>query len=311
MATQLQYGMGGERPYELYYKHSGQTPVASILLAGLAGIAAGIVAAVIYAYAIEYIPFIKLRFLLTVGFGAVVGGVTAMIAKAGKVRSTAVVLAMVGVCTLVAFYFAWVFWVKAVVDRYGGGELHVSLSTLITSPNELLDWVKGLNESGTWSMSKSDKENVKGGFLTVIWLIEFGSILGFALITGASLARADIFCEKCNRWCGKATTARTLGAGDVNKARSTLEAHDWTYLSSLGPPNENHFWQANVESCPNCGELHALTIKETKVTRDKKGKITANANKTIINKLLITAAESAAIRAAAPAAGPPPLPGQG
>ena len=111
----LQYGMGGERPYGLYYRHSGHTPVASLLLAGALGIVAGVVLAVVYAYLIEVVPFIKLRFLATMGFGAGVGALTAAIAKAGKVRSTAVVLALVGVVTLVAYYFAWVFWLKLVL----------------------------------------------------------------------------------------------------------------------------------------------------------------------------------------------------
>src|SRR5260221_7541009 len=112
MITQLQYGMEGDRPYSLYYQHSGKTPLISILLAALAGIAVGIVLAFAYAYVDAWCPYAKGRMLATVVFGLGIGGATAAIAKAGKVRSLAVVLALVATVTLVAYYFAWIFWVE-------------------------------------------------------------------------------------------------------------------------------------------------------------------------------------------------------
>jgi MFS family permease len=85
----LQYGMDGERPYGLYYRHSGHTPIASLLLAGTLGMAAGVAMALVYAYLIEVVPFIKLRFLATMGFGAAVGAVTAAIARAARCAAPA------------------------------------------------------------------------------------------------------------------------------------------------------------------------------------------------------------------------------
>lgn len=314
MTTPIEYRQGGERPYDLYYRHSGYTPVPSIVLAGLAGLAAGLVVAFIYAYAIEYIPFIKLRFLATVGFGAIVGGVTAAIAKAGKVRSVAVVMAIVAVVTLAAYYFAWVVWVKAVLDRYGGPRFHVSLGTLLSTPTMFKDLVQMLNETGTWAMSKSDKENVSGTFLTVIWLIEAAAIFGMAFVVAVPMVRSEMFCETCNRWCGKAVTLRQTAKGDPKLLKESLEAHDFSYLNSLGPAQSGQFWSLEYEGCNKCNGLHALSVREHKVTVNKKGAVTGNTNKMLVTKLLLEPDELAELKAPRPPVGqvppmvPPPPP---
>ena len=308
MTPQLQYGMGGDRPYGLYYEHSGQTPIVSILIAGLGGVLAGIVAAFVYAYAIEYIPFVKLRFLGTLGFGALVGGVTSVIARAGKVRSGPVVLALVGVCTLAAFYFAWVFWINAVVARYGGPSVTTSIGALITSPEHLWDWIQDLNQYGTWSLgssssssrrssSSSASENVSGTMLTIIWLIEAAGIFTMAFVVAVPMLKAQMFCEKCRRWCGTPITLRRTQPGDPATTQQTLEAHDLTYLASLPPSTGGQFWDIQLHSCPGCRELNGLSIKQTTQAVDKKGKVTGTSSKTIIDKLLIDRAEADYIRA--------------
>ena len=315
MANQLQYGMGGDRPYGLYYEHSGKTPILSILLAALGGALAGVVAAAVYAYAVEYIPFVKIRFILTIGFGALVGAVTALIARAGRVRSTAVLMALVGVCTLVAFYFSWVFWVKAVFDRY----TDVSLShwDLISSPDEFWGVIQALNESGTWTLSSrsssssssASRENVHGTMLTIVWLIEAGAIFVMAFVVAVPMVKAQMFCERCRRWCGAPASLRTTVAGDDHIARSTLEAHDLSYVASLPPGGPPSFWDLQVHTCPGCRELNALTIVETAQTLNKKGQVAATKTRTIVDKLLVSPAEVETLRTggvAAQAYAPPP-----
>jgi len=303
MTPQIQYGMGGDRPYGLYYEHSGQTPIASILIAAIGGIIAGIVAALVYAYAIEYIPFVKLRFLGTLGFGALVGGVTAMIARAGKVRSVPVVLALVGVCTLAAVYFSWVFWVKAVFDRYT--DVHLSHIDLITSPKEFLSIIGFLNDNGTWSLgssrssssSSAPQENVSGTMLTIIWVIEGAAIFVMAFVVAVPMLKSQMFCEKCHRWSGKAISLRRTEPGDAIAAKETLEAHDLSYVASLPPASGGQFWDFQLFSCSSCRDLNGLSIIETTQTVDKKGKVVANKTKLLVDKLLIDKAEADFIRA--------------
>src|SRR5262245_49748478 len=122
MTAQISYASVGERLDGRYYRHSGRTPLGSLVVAGVAGLVAGIAGGIVYAYTIEYIPFVKLRALAAMLFGGAVGLIGARVAKRGKVRSPALGLAVVGATTLVALYVCWVVWIKITLDRLFGGQ---------------------------------------------------------------------------------------------------------------------------------------------------------------------------------------------
>jgi hypothetical protein len=310
MTTQLQYGLGGERSYSLYYQHSGKTPILSILLAGLAGVAAGIVLAFIYAYIDAWCPYAKGRALATLGFGLGVGGATAAIAKAGKVRSLAVVLALVGAATFVAYYFSWIFWIEAALSRFAGGKPWrlPTYVQLILSPITLFHYIRAFNENGYWSMSSTGNDAPSGIGLTLLWIGEAACIFGTAFTVAYATARSAMFCEACNRWCNKMVTLRTLPAGDPAQTRAALEAHDFSSLEPRGGHvDPAHFWSLDYEHCHFCNKLHALTIRNHKRTIDKKNRIKGQKVKTLIDRLLVDPDEIKAIRYPAPVAAPVPI----
>jgi hypothetical protein len=320
MTTQLQYGMGGERSYSLYYQHSGKTPIISILLAGLAGVAAGVVLAFIYAYVDAWCPYAKGRALAAIVFGLGVGGATAAIAKVGKVRSLAVVLALVATATFVAYYFSWIFWIEAVFQRFAEGKTarFPTYAQLILNPAALFRYIQLFNANGYWSMTSSGKDAATGIGLTLIWIAEAAGIFGTAFTVAYATARGSMFCEPCNRWCNKMITLRNIPAAtDVNQARQALEAHDFSCLQPSGNVDSSNFWSLDYEHCHFCNKLHAITIRAHKRTIDKKGRIKAQKVKTLIDRLLVEPEEIKAIRypappapvpVAAPAAPPPQAP---
>jgi hypothetical protein len=311
MTPQLQYGMGGDRPYSLYYQHSGKTPILSILLAGLAGVAAGICLAFAYAYVDAWCPYAKGRALGTFVFGMGVGGATAAIAKAGKVRSLAVVLALVATATFVAYYFSWIFWIHAALERFVEGKTSrlPSYDRLITSPVLLVRYIQLFNENGYWSMSSSGKDAPHGIFLTLIWISEAATVFGTAIGVAYSTARANMFCESCNCWCTKPVNLRNTAAGELGAARPALEAHDFSHLDRLGSATDaRHFWSVDYEHCPRCNQLHAITIKDHTNAIDKKGAVKAKKVKTVIDRLLLDTDEIRTLRnpASVPVAAPAP-----
>jgi len=316
MTTQLQYGMGGDRPYSLYYQHSGKTPLASILLAGLAGIAIGIVLAYAYAYLDAYCPYAKGRALGTLAFGMGLGAATAAVAKVGKVRSLPVVLALVAAAAIVSYYFCWAFWVHAALDRFVDTKASGQLPTLgqfVTRPLLLFNAVRFFNRNGYWSTTSSANDATTGVGLTIIWAIEAAAILGLALVVAGATVRASMFCEACNRWCTKPIRLRATAAGDVAQARAALEAHDLAYLDRLGPATSPvQFWTVEYEQCDQCSKLHAITIKSFKNTLNKKGEVKSTKIKTVVNRLLLEPEEVATLRnppqATAPVAPPPVSP---
>ncbi|HYE21056.1 MAG TPA: hypothetical protein VEA69_21595 [Tepidisphaeraceae bacterium] len=312
MANQIQYGLGGDRPYGLYYEHSGQTPVLSIVLTWAVGMVVGAGLAAAYAYVMAYIPGMKLAALATVGFGAAVGALVTLVGRAGKVRSTPILMALVGVCTLVAYYAAWVFWLKAVIERGSSGGL-VTVWEIASEPVDMVRTIQAINEVGTWKMGKSDREAVRGTFLTILWGVEFLTIFGSSFGAAAALSKARVFCEKCRRWSGTPVGVRTAAAGDADVLRRSLEAHDWTYAATLPPPSGPESWEFQVYTCPGCRQTNALTVRETKQTLNKKGAVVATTSRVILDKLLVSEAEVNFLRAgpvspAAQSVAPPAVP---
>jgi hypothetical protein len=295
--------MGGERSYGLYYRHSGHTPIGSLLLSGTLAVAAAVAMALVYAYLIEVVPFIKLRFLATMGFGAAVGAVTAAIAKAGKVRSTAVVLALVGVVTLVAYYFAWVFWLKFMLsEAFARNGIDLTVTRLVTRPDIFARLIGAVYENGTWAASKSDTEATNGVMLGIVWLIEATSIFGCAFLVAVPMVRAQMFCERCNRWCGKPTPLRQVAPQDPAALRKTLEARDWVNVAALPPGGPPHHFALELHGCSACDNLYALSVRETKQTIDKKGRVTGTKNTLLIDKLVVLREEAEWLRNPAAAA---------
>lgn len=295
MTTQLQYGMEGDRPYGLYYEHSGRTPLPSVLLAGLVGIVAAVAAGVAYAYVIEFVPYIKLRGLAACGFGALAGFVTARIAKAGKVRSLSVGLAIVGVATLAGYYACWLVWIKNLLGTAPIGA-QIGFGDLIIHPNILFAIISNIASEGVWRMSEHDTENVKGVFLVLIWIAEAAAIFGIAFLAASQVLRGEMFCETCNRWCGHPATLRRVAIGDPIRLKQSLETHDFSYLDSLPPGNVEKHWEVAHDYCSSCDRLHALTIKQHTITRNKKGRVTAQKHTTLVNRLIIEGIEAQAIR---------------
>jgi hypothetical protein len=308
MSQPIEYGMEGERPYDLYYQHSGATPVLTVLLAGLAGCVVAVAGALVYAYVDLYIPIIYANILATVGFGALIGFVTAAILKRGRVRSMHVGIALVIVITLVGYYFSWVFWVKATFDRYAREEVAavVTIPRLIQSPRMLWECASGLNEHGTWSLghassSSRDNSNVSGVMLDIVWLAEALVIFGLAIgVTRARIGGA-IYCERCDRWCGPAVVLRRTAPGDAAAARQGAEAHDFSHFATLGAASGGHYWELQHEHCGQCNELHTLSVRDVTITTNKKGEQSTKIKK-VINRLLVTPEEVEELRV-----GPPPV----
>ena len=75
------------------YRHSGRFPLPGVALSLVAGTAAGVILAFVYAYLVLYIPLAGyLTFILTAGFGGLAGGATGVLLHWQKVRNNAVAL---------------------------------------------------------------------------------------------------------------------------------------------------------------------------------------------------------------------------
>ncbi|RZK26574.1 MAG: hypothetical protein EOO63_14520 [Hymenobacter sp.] len=74
-----------------YYQPSNKMPLAGTLALLAGGVAAALVLALVYIYAVWYIPFIYINFILCLGFGLLLGAALAALARLGKLRNPAAV----------------------------------------------------------------------------------------------------------------------------------------------------------------------------------------------------------------------------
>jgi hypothetical protein len=84
MSEASSYPVGDKSQF--YYRHSGRAPLGSLILALMVGVAFAIPAAIAYAAADIYIPFIYARCLLCVALGFVIGVIPTIVMRWGKVR---------------------------------------------------------------------------------------------------------------------------------------------------------------------------------------------------------------------------------
>jgi hypothetical protein len=266
-----------------YYQHSGQINAAGLLAALAVGSIAGLVLGAIYAAAVVFIPFVKLRFLICLLYGICLGVVPARVLQFLKVRNIPISLVIVGIVTLISYYFSWACWEKIVARNI---EDFPSLVQIATHPRLVYDLAVLFDDGGTWSLGDGS-EAMKGNALLAIWGIEAITVFAGSVLVARSALASKPFCEKCEQWCAGPKTLRITTPVDDATLRSKLELGDLAYVASLGPPRSGQSLEFHLHRCDTCKQMVTLSVVKKSVTLDKKGRAKANKTKTVINKLLV------------------------
>lgn len=234
----------------LYYEESGKVPPAGPVIALLLGILTAVALSFVYAYAINYIPFIYLNFLLTGFFGVAVGAVVAMGAGLGKIRNKNVVIALAVVAALVACYAAWVVTVYVWFE----GE------AFIFNPSDLLTIIQLVAQEGVWSLKGSTPT---GGALYTVWGIEAAVIIGASFFGAIGAYSEEPFCESCNEWTKVVElTERLEHPEDFEAFVRGLESKDFSVLTKLRNTMSSEPVKMKVDllDCASCSKVHYLRI---------------------------------------------------
>jgi hypothetical protein len=280
------------RMSSLYYRHSGKFSIHGVAMGLVAGLAAAVVLSFIYSYLILYIPFIYGNFLATCGFGALIGGVAAWGLRRGKVRSTSVALSVVAIVAIGALYAAWVVWMYAFLRRQET-DLRLDLAVIALHPRLLFDLILAVSETGAWRILGVTPS---GPVLWIVWLVEASLIMGIALFFAADKL-SEPFCESCERWSDRQEGIATVADADAEELRKRLEAKDFAFLEALGAKKANagSWVRLDLHSCPDCGMLNTLSVKQVILKVDKNGK-ESQGLKEVMNRLLLDVPEAARLR---------------
>lgn len=191
-----------------YYKSSGKfSPLAFLYFTVIALILLPILG-LLYAYAIWYIPFIYINFIIAGAFGfGIAFLISHIVIKYGKIRSVPLTIGLSVLASIIALYFHWTVWVDLVLnmgESYGNTRIGITTSNiqilqtfyLALNPSTLSELIGEINQYGTWGIRST---TVSGVFLSVIWIIEALIIIGISVILPISYAKAP-FCELGNEW---------------------------------------------------------------------------------------------------------------
>ncbi|MDQ3032838.1 MAG: hypothetical protein M3Y87_10500 [Myxococcota bacterium] len=244
------------------YRSSGAVPIGGLTLGIAAGAAAAIALSVMYAYATIYIPFVQIEFLITMGFGAAIGGATAATMDRLHVRARWVIVASAIALGLLGWAFSWLPWLYAMYD--------VELGVLV-HPLFIASAIAEVYEVGTWSLGRGDA--MTGVALGAVWLGEMLVIVGCSLAVGMALTKDRVFCERCERWCDLDENHRLFGMEHEDVLRRALmEDGDVTPLASIPIlPATNHFLAMKLATCTQCQETHAIAVDEVAIVPDGRG----------------------------------------
>lgn len=265
-----------------YYQPSNKMPLAGILALLAGGVVAALVLALVYIYAVWYIPFIYINFILCLGFGLLLGAALAALARLGKLRSPGAVGGLALLVGLVAVYLEWgVFLTLIFNSKTTGAGQDADTSTsfsaslfadIITHPAAMWAAVRQVNETGTWSLKSATPS---GLLLGGIWVIEAALILGGAYLVARAQA-TEPFSEISHEWATEEALPHPIGyAQNAETTRLALESGQFQHLTlHTSEVAEDPFARLSLHSAPNDPNCCYLSLHNVTTTLDKKGKAT-------------------------------------
>ena len=258
---------------DLYYQHSGRVELKGLLFILLAAPITTLILGFIYGYAIAYIPFIYLNFLLTIGFGFASGFVTGMAGYFGKIRNTGFMVGAGILTGLLAEYFGWVYWLYAFTDE----------ELLVYAPFDLLYYIGQVAENGAWSIGSATPT---GWFLVLIWVIEALIIIGAATLAAMGPTSDVPYCEECDAWTDDEAIGTEIQSLDDNHALvNSLEQGNYDLLKYLKPitdPMEKSL-NVTIRNCPKCDNSWYIGIEEMTPKLNKKNEVEHDTNNVVKN----------------------------
>jgi hypothetical protein len=280
-----------------YYQPSNKMPLAGVLGLLAGGVVAALVLALVYIYAVWYIPFVYINFFLCLGFGLGLGAALAALVRLGKLRSPGAVGALALLLGLVAVYMEWGVYLTLIFNTEATGpgpnadtSTSFSLSLfldIITHPGAMWLAMQKINETGTWSLKGSTPSGV---FLGIIWVVEAVIILGGTWLVAKAQA-TEPFSETSNEWATEETLPHPLTfAQDVATTRTALESGQFHHLTPHTTAEaEAPFARLKLHSAPNDPNCRYLTLENVTTTIDKKGKA-SQSTATVVQHLAVSPA---------------------
>lgn len=235
-----------------------------------------------YAYSIVYVPYIYVKFLLTLGFAFGVGFSTAIVLQFFKTRNTIFALCFGLVSGLFALYAAWVTFEYVFLDEMY--KEHIEL-TRLANPRVAWQALRYIAETSQYSIAGM---TISGLGLWSLWAVEACIILGACGYLAHSFIKDSVFCEACKGWTDDHKNKLTFEYLSESELKQKLTAQDLSFLDDILKIKRTaeSFYRIDCAVCCTCENLYTLSLLRVTRTYDKEGKET-DKEKFILKNLFI------------------------
>lgn len=204
----------------LYYKPSSHVSPISLLILFLITFLLGSTLSVPYLFLVQKIPFIYINILLPIALGAILGAVTAYIAKDLKVANKYFGVAACGVGFIAFNIVKWAIYIYNIFDFTDYTFLQ-AIKEIILSPQLFWESICYINENNFWGFIA--EAPVTGPLLWLIWIGEI-VVIGIPLFA-LLIDRLEMpFIDRDDDWAEKCTHIAIFSSFNVRASKSAIEA---------------------------------------------------------------------------------------
>jgi hypothetical protein len=271
------------------YRHSGRLGNGVITIP-VVGVVAAALLGVVYSYAVVYIPIAGyVSFILTGGFAALLGFLLGKSGVWGKCRSTAFLVIVGLLVSLLALYVAWVAFAHALVGRSESAGTAPTMLDWLLNPGALWKFVLVVNKEGWYELSSGSGPT--GAFLWVFWGLEALIIIGGATLISLGTFSGKVFCERCDRWCVPTDKSLLLTIPEDEQVLERLTQGDLATVQAqqIAPDGTPPHLRVDVQRCLNCPDTatYQVSLVHLEVKDKKKGEM-KEATKELTENILLT-----------------------
>jgi hypothetical protein len=237
----------------------------------------------IYAYAVRYIPFVYINFLISLGAVFAVAGAYIFGESLGRNRSRAaslVAMLLAGVLTLFVFWVTFLFVLS---------EGKIEYLKMLTDPSLVIDLVKELVKVGWFTLKRNQ---VKGTFYGIMLAVEAVAYIGIFAFAWWTFLKERVFCEKCQKWVARERVAMFFDLAPLEGIAAALAAGSDAWVDQLQLATATPSLQIELASCAGCHELHVVDLIHTQDVVDKDGNPSTE-EKVLLSNILIHGATAA------------------
>jgi hypothetical protein len=241
------------------YRPSGRVSPLSLTVAALVLIPLGLLLGVVYSAAVVYLPFLKLRGLITFFAGVGLGAIAGQLCYRLKYRNRPLVLLTILGFTGIAYYTSWAVHPALVVGAGRLGDAFVPALINGFDPRVIATWMQGIFDNGIWGMGGGGA--LSGWATVLIWLVEAGLIFGMAVVTGMGAYGTRPFCEHCHRWNEETEDLAVLPVSTDDPAWTQIRNGNFQALKKLQIAENGgaNYVELRLADCPSCDESDYLS----------------------------------------------------